>query len=150
MCSAALAPSYSTLFLGSSFGPASRGPARGASGIGAGSKGSGKCQPRVFADRIFRLQMLLWQVPCMYVLSRLMYCLIQALHIHMCPPYFASHFDEQLLILDHLFWVSTLMGESLMVQLIFPSCVISVNGVDTPTDLILLEMMDFDVILGMD
>ena len=32
----------------------------------------------------------------------------------------------------------------------FSSCVVSVNGVDTLADLMLLEMMDFDVILGMD
>ena len=37
-----------------------------------------------------------------------------------------------------------------MVQLMFPSCVVSVTGVDTLADLMLLEMMDFNVILGMD
>ena len=37
-----------------------------------------------------------------------------------------------------------------MVQLMFPSCIISINRVDTIANLLLLEMMDFDVILGMD
>ena len=32
----------------------------------------------------------------------------------------------------------------------FPSCIVSINGVDTLANLLLLEMMDFDVILGMD
>ena len=65
-------------------------------------------------------------------------------------PYFASHFNQQPVLLDHLFWVGTPMGESLMVQLIFPSYSVSINGVDTIANLLLLEMMDFDDILGMD
>ena len=32
----------------------------------------------------------------------------------------------------------------------FPSCIVSVNRLGTLSDLILLEMMDFDIILGMD
>ena len=65
-------------------------------------------------------------------------------------PYFASRFGKQPSMLNHLFWVSTPMGEPLNVQLMFPSCIVSVNGVDTLADLMLLEMVDFDVILGMD
>ena len=49
-------------------------------------------------------------------------------------------------MLDHPFWVS--MGEHLNVQLMFPSCIVSVNGVDTLADLMLLEMVDFDIISG--
>ena len=63
-------------------------------------------------------------------------------------PYFASHFGKQLVMLDNPFWVSTPMGEPLIVQLMLPLCVVNVNGVDTLADLMLLEMMDFDVILG--
>ena len=37
-----------------------------------------------------------------------------------------------------------------MVQLVFKSCIISICGIDTLVDLMLLEMVDFDVILGMD
>ena len=65
-------------------------------------------------------------------------------------PYFASRFGKQPVMLDQPFWVSTPMGEPLPVQLMFPSCIVSVNGVDTLADLMLLEMVDFDVILGMD
>ena len=65
-------------------------------------------------------------------------------------PYFAFHFCKQPVMLDHPFWVNTLMGESLMFQLMFLSCIVSVNEVGTLADLMLLEMMDFDVILGMD
>ena len=32
----------------------------------------------------------------------------------------------------------------------YPSCVVQIGGVDLPADLVLLEMSDFDVILGMD
>ena len=63
--------------------------------------------------------------------------------------YFVSHFGRQLVILDHLFCVSTPTGECLMVLMMFLSYIVSVNGVDTLADLMLLEMMDFDVILGM-
>ena len=42
------------------------------------------------------------------------------------------------------------MGQSLMVQLVFKSCVVSVCGIDTLMDLMLLKMIDFDIILGID
>ena len=53
-------------------------------------------------------------------------------------------------MLDHPFLVSTLIGESLMVQFMFPLCIVGVNGFETIANLMLLEMMDFDIILGMD
>ena len=65
-------------------------------------------------------------------------------------PYFASNFVEQPILLDHLVWISTLMRESLMVQLVFQPCVVSINGVNTLADLMVLEMIDFGIILGMD
>ena len=64
-------------------------------------------------------------------------------------PYFASCFGKQPVMLNHPFWVSTPMGEPLNVQLMFPSWIVSVNGVDALADLTLLEMVDFDVILSM-
>ena len=42
------------------------------------------------------------------------------------------------------------MGQLLLVQVAFKSCVVNVCGIDTLVDLILLEIVDFDVILGMD
>ena len=38
----------------------------------------------------------------------------------------------------------------MMVQLVFKSCIINIYGTDTLVDLMLLEMVDFDVILRMD
>lgn len=65
-------------------------------------------------------------------------------------PYFASSFSEQPVMLDHPFWVNTLIGESLMIQLLFQSCIVSMDGVDTLANLMLLEIIEFDVILGID
>ena len=53
------------------------------------------------------------------------------------------------MMLDPPFWVNTLMGESLMAQLMLQLCIVSVNGIDMLANLMLLEMMDFDVILVM-
>ena len=64
--------------------------------------------------------------------------------------YFTFRFNKQSVMLDHPFWFSSSIGKSLMVQLMFPLCIVSVNGVDTLVNLMLLEMMDFDIILGMD
>ncbi|KAH0671324.1 hypothetical protein KY285_024119 [Solanum tuberosum] len=46
--------------------------------------------------------------------------------------------------------VSTPVGESLVVDQVFRSCLVTIQGHDTRADLILLDMVDFDVILGMD
>ena len=42
------------------------------------------------------------------------------------------------------------MGESFLAQSIFQSYVVNLSGLGTLADLILLEMADFDVILGID
>ena len=46
--------------------------------------------------------------------------------------------------------VSTLVGDSLVVDQVFRSCVVTIQRQDTRIDLILLDMVDFDLILGMD
>ena len=46
--------------------------------------------------------------------------------------------------------VSTPVGESLVVDQVFRSCVVTIQRRDTRVDLILLDMVDFDLILGMD
>lgn len=38
----------------------------------------------------------------------------------------------------------------MIVQLMFLSCIVSVNEIDTLANLMLLEIMNFDIILGMD
>ena len=65
-------------------------------------------------------------------------------------PLFASRLGEPLVLLYPPFWVSTPTEGALLVQSVFKSYVISMNRMDTLTNLMLLEMVDFDVILGMD
>ncbi|XP_070004778.1 uncharacterized protein [Nicotiana sylvestris] len=53
-------------------------------------------------------------------------------------------------LLHELFSVSTPVGESIMVAWVYRDCVVTVRGRVTIADLIELEMVDFDVIMGMD
>ena len=46
--------------------------------------------------------------------------------------------------------VSTPVGEFLIVDQVLRSCLVTIKGYDTRDDLIMLDMIDFDVILGMD
>ncbi|XP_075074819.1 uncharacterized protein LOC142162372 [Nicotiana tabacum] len=65
-------------------------------------------------------------------------------------PYFALDFGiepEQLL---EPFSMSTPVGDSLIASRVYMSCVIIIQDRETTTDLIELEMVDFDVIMGMD
>ena len=41
------------------------------------------------------------------------------------------------------------MGESVIVEKVYRSCLVTFVGSNTYVDLIILEMVDFDVILGM-
>ena len=52
-------------------------------------------------------------------------------------------------MLDIPIRVSTPMGESVMVEKVYRSCLVTFVGSNTHVDLIILEMVDFDVILGM-
>ena len=45
--------------------------------------------------------------------------------------------------------VSTPVGESVIVEKVYRSCLVTFVGSNTYVDLIILEMVDFDVILGM-
>ncbi|XP_070026702.1 uncharacterized protein [Nicotiana sylvestris] len=47
-------------------------------------------------------------------------------------------------------YVSTPVGDSIMVDRVHRSCVIVIGGLETCVDLLLLDMVDFDIILGMD
>jgi hypothetical protein len=53
-------------------------------------------------------------------------------------------------LLNYDLWVFTPSGEMLSAQRVYRYIVISINGRDLFVDLILLDMHDFDVILGMD
>ncbi|XP_070039670.1 uncharacterized protein [Nicotiana tomentosiformis] len=46
--------------------------------------------------------------------------------------------------------VSTPVGDTIVVDRVYRSCVVSIEGLETQKDLLLLSMVDFDVILGMD
>ena len=64
--------------------------------------------------------------------------------------YFAAKFD---MICDSMtvpIRVSTPVGKPLVVDRVYRSCLVSLAGYDTWVDLIILGMVDFDVILGMD
>ncbi|XP_069143439.1 uncharacterized protein [Solanum lycopersicum] len=52
-------------------------------------------------------------------------------------------------LLDMPICVSTLVGESVIVEKVYRSCLVTFVGSNTHVDLIILEMVDFDVILGM-
>ena len=45
--------------------------------------------------------------------------------------------------------VSTPVGESVIVEKAYRSCLVTFVGSDTRVDLIILKMVDFDVIMGM-
>jgi len=47
-------------------------------------------------------------------------------------------------------YVSTPVGDSVVVNRIYRSCIITFCGYETREDLLLLEMIDFEIILGMD
>ena len=48
------------------------------------------------------------------------------------------------------FYVSTPVGESILAESVYHDCPISINHKNTMSDLVELDMVHFDVILGMD
>ncbi|XP_070031653.1 uncharacterized protein [Nicotiana tomentosiformis] len=46
--------------------------------------------------------------------------------------------------------ISTNVGDTIVVDRVYRSCVVTIGGMETRVDLLLLSMVDFDVILGMD
>ncbi|XP_070021989.1 uncharacterized protein [Nicotiana sylvestris] len=65
-------------------------------------------------------------------------------------PYFAINLELELEQLSEPFLVCTPVGESVKVTRVYRGCIVSVQGHNTKADLIELEMVDFDVIMGMD
>lgn len=64
--------------------------------------------------------------------------------------YFASNIDIMGEPLVKTICVSTLIGDSLVVNQVYRGCVVTFTGRDFVVDLILLDMVLFDVILGME
>ena len=63
---------------------------------------------------------------------------------------FALRLIKDSILLDQSFCVVTLMGESLLVKYVYKSCEIIVADREMLVDLIILDLLEFDVILGMD
>ncbi|XP_070023087.1 uncharacterized protein [Nicotiana sylvestris] len=63
--------------------------------------------------------------------------------------YFTRYFDMPPESLVSPIHVSTLVGNSIIVDRVYRSCVETIGGLKTRVDLLLLSMVDFDVILGM-
>ena len=52
--------------------------------------------------------------------------------------------------LDYILTVTTSVGKQVVYRTYYPSCLVLLGEVKLPADLIILDMHDFDVILGMD
>uniref|UniRef100_A0A1S3ZKP0 RNA-directed DNA polymerase homolog n=2 Tax=Nicotiana TaxID=4085 RepID=A0A1S3ZKP0_TOBAC len=65
-------------------------------------------------------------------------------------PFVASKWDRELELLHKSFEVSTLMGESVVVRRLYRSCDVKIHDRHTLADFHELEMVDFDITMGMD
>ncbi|XP_070028685.1 uncharacterized protein [Nicotiana sylvestris] len=63
--------------------------------------------------------------------------------------YFSLRFSRQPEPLNDPFLVATHVGESLLAKYVYRACQIRVEGRDTLADLIVLDMIDFDMLMGM-
>ncbi|XP_070056947.1 uncharacterized protein [Nicotiana tomentosiformis] len=63
--------------------------------------------------------------------------------------YFASYLDMSSNSLDTPIYVSSPIGDSLVADSVYRSCLGDIGGYETRVDLLLLNMVNFDVILGM-
>ena len=62
---------------------------------------------------------------------------------------FATGLNLHCELLDMPIRVSTPVGESVILEKVYRSCLVTFVGINTHVDLVILEMVDFDVILGM-
>ena len=62
---------------------------------------------------------------------------------------FANCLNLNCELLDMPIRVSTPVGETVIVEKVYRSCLVTFMGSNTHVDLVILEMVDFDVILGM-
>ncbi|KAH0694961.1 hypothetical protein KY285_022058 [Solanum tuberosum] len=65
-------------------------------------------------------------------------------------PYVANQFEILPERLCEPFCVSTPIGESILAEIVYRDCPVSISHKNTKADLVELDMVDFDVILGMD
>ncbi|XP_070022984.1 uncharacterized protein [Nicotiana sylvestris] len=64
--------------------------------------------------------------------------------------YFASYLGMPRDSLSAHVYVSTPVGDSIIVDRVYRSCAVIIGTLDTSVDLLQLDMVDFDIILGMD
>ncbi|XP_070049382.1 uncharacterized protein [Nicotiana tomentosiformis] len=64
--------------------------------------------------------------------------------------YFDLRFGRQPELLNDPFLVATPVGEFLLAEYVYRACRIRVEGRDTLADLIVLDMIDFNILMGMD
>ncbi|XP_075107193.1 uncharacterized protein LOC142180156 [Nicotiana tabacum] len=64
--------------------------------------------------------------------------------------YFALRFSRQSELFNNPFLVATPVGESLLAEYVYRACQIRVEGRDTLANLIVLDIIDFDMLMGMD
>ncbi|XP_070031330.1 uncharacterized protein [Nicotiana tomentosiformis] len=68
--------------------------------------------------------------------------------------YVSSYFLSYLVVphysLSAAVYVSTPVGDAIIVDRVYHSCVVTVASLETRVDLLLLDMVDFDIILCMD
>ncbi|KAF3684468.1 hypothetical protein FXO38_00255 [Capsicum annuum] len=65
-------------------------------------------------------------------------------------PYVAVGFGLEPEVIIEPFSISTSVGDSVVAKRVYRNCVVSIHGRETVADLIELDMIDFDAILGMD
>lgn len=75
--------------------------------------------------------------------------LILAPHIHV-SSFFAKNFTKDSVKLDCPFLVATPTRDTLLVKEAYRSCKVTIGKMDIVANLMLLDMTDFDIILGMD
>lgn len=64
--------------------------------------------------------------------------------------YFAPRLGKSSSFLDETLVVTTPVGNNVLAKSVYYSCDVSIEGKVLPADLVVLNMVDFDVILGMD
>ncbi|XP_072081185.1 uncharacterized protein [Arachis hypogaea] len=146
-------PSSSAMSIENSSGPSGRGAGGRGQTYNRGGSQRGRGQARVYA--LTRQDA---QASNAVVAGTLQVCSLDARvlfdtgsHYSYVSPHLASRFDKQPELLSHSFHVGTPLGVSTVVRVVFRSCVVRINAIETLADLILLEPMeDIDVILGMD
>ena len=65
-------------------------------------------------------------------------------------PMFAKMITMPFRELDYILTVTTPVGKQVVCRTYYPNCSVLLGEVNLPADLIILDMHDFDVILGMD